>query len=78
MYNIGDAYENGYGVEKDEEQAFAWYRKSAELGDKWGMFGAGRLLYYGIGTTPNQEEGRRWINKAAKAGLPEAIKWRPH
>lgn len=78
MYNIGDAYENGYGVEKDEEQAFAWYRKSAELGDKWGMFGAGRLLFYGIGTPPNQEEGRRWINKAAKAGLPEAIKWRPH
>ncbi|KAF5087316.1 Sel1 repeat protein [anaerobic digester metagenome] len=78
MYNIGDAYENGYGVEKDEKQAFVWYRKSAELGDKWGMFGAGRLLFCGIGTPPNQEEGRRWINKAAKAGLPEAIKWRPH
>ncbi len=77
MHNIGDAYENGYGVEKDEKQAFAWYRKSAELGDKWGMFGAGRLLFYGIGTPPNQVEGRRWINKAAKAGLPEAIKWRP-
>lgn len=77
MHNIGDAYENGYGVEKDEKQAFAWYRKSAELGDKWGMFGAGRLLFCGIGTSPNQKEGRRWINKAAKAGLPDAIKWRP-
>lgn len=77
MHNIGDAYENGYGVEKDEEQAFSWYRKSAELGDKWGMFSAGRLLFCGIGTSPNQKEGRRWINKAAKAGLPDAIKWRP-
>lgn len=77
MHNIGDAYEKGYGVEKDEKQAFVWYRKSAELGDKWGMFSAGRLLFCGIGTPPNQLEGRRWINKAAKAGLPEAIKWRP-
>ncbi|WP_373482466.1 tetratricopeptide repeat protein [Acetobacterium sp.] len=77
MHNIGDAYENGYGVEKDEKQAFSWYRKSAELGDKCGMFSAGRLLFGGIGTSPNQEEGRRWINKAAKAGLPDAIDWRP-
>ena len=77
MHNIGDAYENGYGVEKDEKQAFAWYRKSAELGDKCGMFSAGRLLFGGIGTQPNQIEGRRWIKKAAKAGLSDAIEWRP-
>ncbi len=77
MYNIGDAYENGYGVEKDEKQAFVWYQKSAELGDKCGMFGTGRLLFGGIGTQPNRVEGRRWINKAAKAGLQDAIEWRP-
>lgn len=77
MHNLGDAYENGFGVEKDEKKAFAWYCRSAELGDKWGMFGAGRLLFYGIGTSQNQEAGQRWINKAAKAGLQDAIDWRP-
>jgi TPR repeat protein len=43
--------------------------------DKWGMFATGRLLYDGVGTEQNREEGRRWISKAAKAGLQDAIDW---
>ena len=77
MHNLGDAYENGYGVKKDEKLAFAWYMKSAKLNDKSGMFAAGRSLYYGIGTQRDIEGGYRLIEKAAEAGLREAINWRP-
>lgn len=77
MHNIGDAYENGHGIKKDEKQAFSWYMKSAGLNDKWGMFAAGRSLYYGIGTERDIQGGYRLIEKAAKAGLREAIDWRP-
>lgn len=77
MHNLGDAYENGYGVKKDEKLAFAWYMKSAKLNDKSGMFAAGRSLYYGIGTQRDIERGYRLIEKAAEAGLREAINWRP-
>ena len=33
MYNLGYFYENGFGVEKDNDKAIYWYKKSAEEGD---------------------------------------------
>lgn len=32
LYWLGECYENGVGVEKDESEALSYYRKSAELG----------------------------------------------
>ena len=32
QYNLGVMYENGHGVEQDDEQAVFWYRKAAEQG----------------------------------------------
>ena len=31
MNNLGWMYENGFGVEEDQQQAVAWYRQAAEL-----------------------------------------------
>ena len=33
QYNLGEFYENGYGVEKDYEKAAYWFQKSAEQGN---------------------------------------------
>ena len=41
---LGLCYEEGTGVEKDDAQAYEWYRKSAEAGDEIGM-GLLRLCY---------------------------------
>ena len=44
MALLGLCYEEGTGVEKDDAQAYEWYRKSAEAGDEIGM-GLLRLCY---------------------------------
>ena len=31
--NLGYAYANGFGVEKDEKEEVKWYRKAAEQGN---------------------------------------------
>ena len=33
MYQLGECYEDGFGVEEDEEEAIKWYRKAAEQGN---------------------------------------------
>jgi len=30
QYNLGNCYQYGLGVEKDEAKAFEWYKKSAK------------------------------------------------
>lgn len=32
QYEWGDCYYNGWGVDKNEEEAVRWYRKAAEQG----------------------------------------------
>jgi len=32
QYNLAVCYENGTGVEKDEQEAVEWYKKAAEQG----------------------------------------------
>ena len=44
MALLGLCYSDGAGVEKDDAQAYEWYRKSAEAGDEIGM-GLLRLCY---------------------------------
>ena len=44
MALLGWCYKCGKGVEKDDAQAYEWYRKSAEAGDEIGM-GLLRLCY---------------------------------
>jgi TPR repeat protein len=33
MTSIGDMYRDGLGIDRDWEQADAWYKKAAEAGD---------------------------------------------
>lgn len=40
---MGLLYEHGRGVEKNHDEALAWYRKAASLGNEAGKAGIARL-----------------------------------
>ena len=49
-----------------------WDRFSAKHGSPAAMYEVGRAIYFGLGTTPNEVEGLRWLLKAAEKGDPLA------
>ena len=63
---------NGLGGPEDAESAAEWDRKAAELGDPVGQFNYGLDLLRGHGVEEDLEEGRRYIDMAAGAGLGDA------
>ena len=72
-YNsMGWFYENGYGVEKDLGQAFALYKKSADLGYFGGMRHLGECYENGWGVEKDIAEAIVWYKNAEKAGSDKA------
>ena len=49
-YRIGKMHCYGLGTEQNYAQAFGWFLKSAEEGNKFGQYTLGNLYYYGNGT----------------------------
>lgn len=64
---------NGYGRPEDPAEAAAWDRKAAEAGDPIGQFNYGLDLLRGHGIARDPILGRKWVDKAAAAGLDVAI-----
>ncbi|KAH0791533.1 cobalamin biosynthesis protein CobT [Histomonas meleagridis] len=70
---IGRIYEKGYGVEKNEKEAFEWYRLGAmQCEDLDCVMSAAKCLQKGIGTESNDEEAKRYYRKAADKGNEKA------
>lgn len=44
-YTLGFMHEQGDGVEKDDKKALSWYKKSAKLGNEYGIDAVVRLKY---------------------------------
>ena len=68
----GICYEKGYGTFQDMGSAFNCYKKSAELGDPWGMHYAAYLYFSGSGVEKSTEEWLRLETQAAEQGVPIA------
>ncbi len=69
QYNMGIIHETGYlWMQKDEKQAFAWYRKAANRGCAEAMTAVGMCLYKGVGTEPNLSDALSWLKEAATQG----------
>lgn len=66
QYNLGIAYEDGYGVTQDYAQAATWFRKAAEQGDASAQYALGILYYQGQGVTQDYAEACFWITLAAR------------
>lgn len=56
-----------------DEEAVAWYRKSAAQGNAEGQYGLGAMLAAGEGAKQDPAEARKWIEQAAAQGHALAI-----
>src|SRR5688572_30730221 len=65
LYNLGECYEFGDGVSKDEIKAFEFYKKSADQGYLSAQFYLGYCYVNGIGTEVNKVKGFELYNQAA-------------
>ncbi len=69
---LGQAYEEGNGVPKNEVTAATWYRKAAEQGNAEGQNNLGIMYRMGSGVDQDKAEAVRWYLKAAKQGYGNA------
>jgi TPR repeat protein len=73
MYNLGQLYENGFGVEQDYAKAREWYEKAAAKDNTSAMFDLG--WFYDSGEVVEQDyaKAREWYEKAANKGDASAM-----
>ncbi len=60
----------GVGAEKDEKEAFGWFKKAAASGHPVGMRYLGAAYAEGVGVGKDEKEAVKWYTKAAEAGHP--------
>ncbi len=68
QYYIGECYQNGYGVTKDERLAFKYYEKVANKDFTRGQLSVGYLYENGIGIEKDFKMAFYWYEKSAKQG----------
>jgi TPR repeat protein len=69
---FGKALLLGAGVEKNEKEAFKWFRRAADQSDARGQTGLGYMYEYGLGVSQNNTEAFIWVRKAAEQGFADA------
>nr|WP_282571450.1 hypothetical protein [Methylonatrum kenyense] len=72
MLNLAHMYAQGEGVEQNPEQAYNWYRQSAEAGDATAMLETGEAYHDGRGVAADSGKADRWFLRAAENGNSEA------
>lgn len=81
QYWLGEIYERGMGVKKDEAEASKWYRKAFERrreaveheqSDADARYWLGRLYYEGKGVEEDDAKAAEWFLKAADQGHADA------
>ena len=65
---LGEMYEFGKGVVKDETQAFYWYQKAANQGLASAQNNLGVLYLNGRGVTEDSQQAFHWYQKSADQG----------
>src|SRR5256885_4472132 len=66
--NMGAAFLEGRGVERDPDKAAGWLRQAAGQGDPGGQRNLALCCYNGWGVPQDQVEAARWYEKAAAQG----------
>lgn len=69
MLMLGEMYYKGQGVEKDAEKATALWHRAEEGGDRNAAY---RLYIYGAESGAEPAANRRWLARAADAGVTAA------
>ncbi|GBC07854.1 hypothetical protein RclHR1_07730007 [Rhizophagus clarus] len=73
MNILGHCYESGIGTNIDEEKAFEFYQKAADLGNFNALSNLGWCYYGGIGTDIKEEKSFELYQKAADLGSSNGI-----
>lgn len=69
---LGNCYENGYGLPRDPVAAVDWYRRAAGQGSDEAQLRMGLCCLAGNGVDKNAAEAVRWFRRAAEQGNAEA------
>jgi len=71
---LGVCYHVGRGVEKDQDKAVEWTRKSAEQGNSSAQKNLGYCYWDGEGVEKNPAEAAKWYLKSAEQGNKQAMR----
>lgn len=71
-YELGRAYNDGRGVDRDLEAAARWFNVAAALGDARAQFLVGAAYYAGAGVAQDFATAAGWLAKAADQGHARA------
>lgn len=75
FYMTGLFYFQGFGdMEQSFEESFNYFKKAAEMEHPEGTYMFGYMYYSGTGVKQDQNEGYKWILKAAELGSEDAKK----
>lgn len=73
MYEIGNRYAEGRGVDADPKEAAKWYERAAELEFAPAQYRLGNLYEKGTGVDRDIAQAMDWYDKAAKQGNASAM-----
>src|SRR5690606_11767428 len=73
MNMVGRCYENGWGIQPNQDIATYWFRLAANRGLDWGMYNFATSLTLGRGTEPDRSQAFAWFNKAANLGHAKSL-----
>lgn len=68
QYYVGLMYDNGFGVEQDYSQSFAWYLKSALQNDTDAQYNLAYMYANAQGTPQDLDKALEWYQKSANGG----------
>jgi hypothetical protein len=70
LFNLGVAYSEGKGVERDAREALRWYQLAGENGYVAAQLLLGDTYYKGNGVAVDHREAAKWYTQAAQQGDP--------
>lgn len=71
IYEVGQSFFRGWGVEKDKKMAVKYYRLASELGDPDAQQDLAFCLANGKGCKKDRKEAAKWYRAAVAQGVSE-------
>lgn len=69
MCMVGDCYNRGFHAEKNDEQAYQWYKMAADKGSAAAEFLVGLDFLDGVGVEKDKQKAFKYIKSAADKGV---------